>query len=157
YPRLTLLRPEYGYPGLTDPRAGVEAPEDDGVFRLDLRSGRRELLVSAAAVAGHRPSPLGAGRHHCVNHLMYNPSGTRFCFLHRFERSDGIVHSRLFTLGADGSDLRLLMEGMISHYSWRDDRTLLAWAGRRKLLGAGSEGGEGAAKRLVTAARRSLK
>jgi hypothetical protein len=155
YPRLTLLRPEYGYPGLTDPHAAVAAPDNDGIFRLDLRTGRRELLVSIAAVAAHRPSPLGAGRHHYVNHLMYNPSGARLCFLHRFQRSDGIVHSRLFTLNAGGGDLRLLMEGMISHYSWRDDDTLLAWAGRRKLL-AGAGGG-GPARRLVAAARRSLK
>jgi hypothetical protein len=158
YPRLTLLRPEYGYPGLTDPHASVEAPEDDGVYRIDLRSGRREMLVSIAAVARHRPSPLGVGRHHYVNHLMYNSSGSRFCFLHRFQRSDGIVHSRLFTLDAEGGDLRLLMEGMISHYSWRDDDTLLAWAGRRKLLaGSGGGGGGGPARRLATAARRSLK
>ncbi|MBL8764628.1 MAG: hypothetical protein JNM07_10210 [Phycisphaerae bacterium] len=168
YPRLARLRPEYGYPGLKDPNSDADAPDDDGVWRLDLRSGRRELIASIAQVAAFRPAPLGAGRTHYVNHLMFNRSGTRLCFLHRFERADGITHSRLFTLGLDGADLRLLFEGMISHYHWRDDRTILAWAGRRKLLTLGGEGGGdrdtgarnpvAAAKGVaLNAARRTLK
>lgn len=161
YGRLTALRPEYGYPGLTDPNASDAAPRNDGVVRLDLASGGADLLVSIAELAAYQPSPLGAGGEcrHYVNHLMFNPSGTRFCFLHRFQRADGIMHSRLFTLGTDGSGLRLLMEGMISHYHWRDDRTILAWAGRRKLLGAGggTPRGGGSRPSVATLLRRTLK
>src|SRR5690606_16485691 len=36
--------------------------------------------------------------------------------------------TRLFTANADGTDLRCLAaDGMVSHYSWRDDDHLLAW------------------------------
>lgn len=151
YARLTAIRPEYGYAGLVDRHASDPAPKDDGVWRVELATGRSELLVSTAAVVAHHPNPMGRDAHHYLNHLMFNPSGDRFCFLHRFERPDGITQSRLFTLGIDGNDLRLLMEGMVSHYDWRDDHTLLAWAGKRKLLASGPGGG------VRIAARRVLK
>lgn len=146
YARLAACRFEYGYPGLDDPTAAAPAPADDGVYRLDLATGRRDLLVPIARAAAHRENPMGrdpgAGPHY-VNHLMFNVSGTRFSFLHRFERADGITHSRLFTCAIDGSDLRLLIEGMVSHSHWRDDDSILAWAGRRRLLDASGPTGEG--------------
>jgi hypothetical protein len=36
-----------------------------------------------------------------------------------------------------GKDVRFLFEGLVSHFDWRDDETILAWAGKRKTLGAG--------------------
>ena len=170
YERLSHCRPEYGYAGLIDPHQTNPAPRHSGVWRVDLATGRSELLVSIGELAAHRPSPMGEGRVHHVNHLMFNPSGTRFCFMHRFERADGITHSRLFTMGTDGAGLRLLFEGLVSHYDWVDDGAILAWAGRRKILGGGSGGGGGGEKKgargaivggvmggVMTAARRTLK
>lgn len=46
YGRMARLRPVTGYPGAADPTAGVTAPADDGIFRIDIESGRRRLLVS---------------------------------------------------------------------------------------------------------------
>lgn len=161
FERLSHCRAEYGYAGLIDPHQTNPAPKHAGIYRIDLATGRRELLVSIAEVAAHKPSPMGEGRVHHVNHLMFNPSGTRFCFMHRFERADGITHSRLFTLGTDGTGLRLLFQGLVSHYDWKDDGTILAWAGRRKLLGAGGDGPTSSSRSLVrtgmTLARRTLK
>lgn len=165
YERLSHCRPEYGYAGLIDPHQTNGAPRHSGVWRVDLATDRSEQLVSIGELAGHRPNPMGEGRVHHVNHLMFNPSGTRFCFMHRFERADGITHSRLFTLGTDGSGLRLLFEGLVSHYDWVDDRTILAWAGRRKILGGGGASGGGGKRSVkgavvggvMNAARRTLK
>lgn len=157
--RINAVRFEYGYPGDIDANPGIAAPEDDGVFRIDLNTGERTLIVPLSKLA------LGLGDREpfaYANHLMYNRSGTRFCFVHRYERADGITQTRLFTANAtDGSDLRLLMTGMVSHYDWRDDATILAWAGFRKLLGgtpdADANAGPSAGARAMTAARRTLK
>lgn len=154
FARLYDCRMDYGVAGLSDPNADVPAPDDDGVHRVDLATGRRTLLASVAEAMRTSPNPMGVGRKHWVNHLMFNPSGDRLCFLHRFDRADGIMHTRLLTVGIDGGDLRLLFEGLVSHFDWRDDRTILAWAGRRKLLGSG---GGGRANPLMTLARRTLK
>lgn len=158
--RLSRLRPEYGLPGIGDPDESDPSPSDAGIYALDLRTGQRELIIDIARLDAHaapgEPSPAGGDLHQHVNHLMFNPSGTRFCFMHRFERSDGILHSRLFTSDIMGADVRLLYEGMVSHYDWRDDETILAWAGRRSLLGGASEK-KSPSQRVMTLARRTLK
>lgn len=155
--RLNATRREYGFPGMTDDHPDDPAPAHDGVWRTDLNTHERTLIVPFAdlalgdAASGREPVAY-------VNHLMLNPSGTRFCFLHRFEREDGITQSRLFTASArDGSGLRLVMSGMISHYHWRDDNTILAWAGLRKLLGSGAASTPSLKTRALTAARKTLK
>lgn len=155
--RLSRLRPEYGYPGLTDPHPGEAAPEADGIYRIE--KGDRRLIVSLAQLdritADGTPAAGGSLDQH-VNHLMFNPSGSRFCFMHRFVRTDGILHSRLFTSDPEGRDVRLLFEGLVSHYDWQDDRTILAWAGRRSLLGS-ANARKTPVQRAATLARRGLK
>ena len=153
YARLFDMRMDYGISGLADSWRDVLCPSDDGIYSVDLNTGHRSLIVSILQVAAIQPNPLGEYAKHWVNHMMFNPSGRRFCFLHRFNRPDGITHSRLFSADSDGRNLRLLFEGMVSHYSWRDDTTILAWAGKRSILGGSSHRSSALASRL----RRCLK
>lgn len=153
YARLFDTRMDYGIAGLEDKWCDVMCSEDDGIYSVDLQTGTTELIVSIAQAAVIDSNPLGEGAKHWVNHMMFNPSGSRFCFLHRFLRDDGIMHSRLLTANSDGGDLRLLFEGMVSHYCWKDETTILAWAGRRKILGDG----KGKPGLVMTSARRCLK
>ena len=56
YARLFITRPDYGYAGEgQDPKKGVVFPEDDGLFRIDLKTGEVKLIVSCAAVKGMVP------------------------------------------------------------------------------------------------------
>ena len=48
--RVGDMRPAYGYPGPVDPYREVGAPEDSGIFRVDLDTGRQELLISVDQV-----------------------------------------------------------------------------------------------------------
>jgi len=139
FARLAENRPDYGHVGVVDPTVADEAPEDDGVYRIDLSTGESKRILSIGQVAEIEAPVFGRGRTHWVNHLMFNPSGERFCFLHRFWREDGNMHTRLFTANsADGADLRLVFTGMVSHFDWMDDHTLLAWAGARRMLAPGA-------------------
>ena len=153
YARLFDMRKDYGIAGLEDKWHDVMCPEDDGIYKVDLQTGATDLIVSIAQGAAIDRCPLGEGAKHWFNHMMFNPSGSRFCFLHRFQREDGILHSRLLTADSDGSDLRLLFEGMVSHYCWKDETTILAWAGKRKILGDGKR----KPGLVMTSARRCLK
>ena len=57
YARLYLTRPDYGYAGEgQDPRRGVVFPKDDGLWRVDLKTGEAKLLVSCAAVRDMVPA-----------------------------------------------------------------------------------------------------
>lgn len=156
--RLSRLRPEYGYPALDDPNPTDPSPANDGIFQIR-DDATSELIISIDQldhITADGVERAGGPHHQHVNHLMFNPSGTRFCFMHRFERDDGILHSRLLTANPDGSDIRLLFEGMCSHYDWKDDQTILAWAGKRALLGSASAK-KTPTQRVMTVARRALK
>jgi hypothetical protein len=160
--RINSVRFEYGYAGERDPNPDDPAPDNDGVFRVDMQSGERTLIVplsdlcitpTSEDVPNAPAEPFGY-----VNHIMFNRSGSRFCFVHRYERDDGIVQTRLFTSDIHGRDVRQLMSGMVSHYDWRDDATILAWAGFRKLLGGSASGPRrGPKAAAMTLARRTLK
>lgn len=129
FSRLHTLRPGYGYAGPVDPFANEPAPERDGVFRVDLQTGREELVLSVARLA-READPEGKYRH-WVNHVQVNTDGSRFAVLHRRNQTHGRLPwtTRLMTASPDGSDARCLADyGSVSHYDWQDTRRLLAWA-----------------------------
>lgn len=154
--RLSRLRPEYGYPAVQDRHPDEAAPRDQGIHRLGERGHMLVSIFDLDRITADGSDRAGGELHQHVNHLMFNPSGTRFCFMHRFVRTDGILHSRLFTSALQGNDIRLLFEGLVSHYDWRDDETILAWAGKRSLLGSATAK-KSPAQHAMTLARRGLK
>ncbi len=132
--RLADTRPGYGYNGIPDPNKDALAPEEAGIWRLDLRSGGQKLIISIADVvripcARHDWS----GAKHWFNHLLVAPDGKRFIFLHRFTGGAAGTRriTRMFTANPDGKDLRVVDDyGGISHFIWRDPTHILSWATR---------------------------
>lgn len=132
--RLYDVRPETGYAGVADPYREVAAPDQTGIWRMDLQTGKTRLLLSYAQVAAFQPLDGMRGAKHWFNHLLYSPSGKRFVFLHRWRgAAEGRGFStRMFTAAADGSDLRMLDGGgRVSHFIWRDARRLVVWTRRQ--------------------------
>ena len=132
FSRLNDCRPGYGYAGIADPGKDTTAPGDNGIWRIDLASGQRDLLISYAAAARIPYEKGGLERaKHWFNHLLVSPDGSRFIFLHRWR---GPEHgrsweTRMFTANADGTDLYILDPyGKTSHFIWRDPQHVLAWA-----------------------------
>jgi hypothetical protein len=130
--RLNDTRPGYGYCGIPDPNAGTVAPDNAGIWRTDLKTGKSDLIVSFAQAAAF-PNPhddFKGVKHHWFNHLLFSPSGHRFIFLHRWRRpGQSGFNTRLFTATVDGKDLYVTDPyGGTSHFIWRDDDHILAWA-----------------------------
>ena len=131
--RVNDMRPGYGYAGLPDPHADELAPKDSGIFRVDLETGKQDLIISIADVA-KIPSPHinTTGAKHYFNHLLFNPNGSRFIFLHR-RLGPGLEGkgTRMLTACPDGTDICVVDSyGRTSHFIWRDERHILAWAWR---------------------------
>ena len=129
--RVQDMRPGYGYAGLPDPNASDPAPVDSGIFRIDLDSGRRELIIPLADIAkfGKIPGDPRDAKHY-FNHLLFNTDGSRFIFLHRW-RATGLrsFGTRMLTARSDGSDIAVVdPHGKTSHFIWRDPENILAWA-----------------------------
>ena len=136
FSRIQRMRPGYGYVGLDDPVADQRAPEDSGVWRMDLETGKAELIFSladAAAIA-YRGKTL-EDQWNYFNHLLIDPSGQRMIVLHRWRRPaedptrwTGGFTTRMFTVNLDGSEKYIVdPSGHTSHFIWRDPEHICAW------------------------------
>jgi len=126
--RINDVRPGYGYAGLNDPFAGDPAPQESGIVRIDLQTGKTELILSLADIArlGQIPDQK-LGIKHYFNHLLFSPDGARFIALHRWRYPDGSRLTRAITANSDGSDVRVVCpNGYTSHFIWRDSKSILA-------------------------------
>jgi len=131
FARIHRLRPGYGYVGAADPWQDDPAPDEDGLYRLDLATGRWELIVTYRQVAQLDPWPDMTRSVHWFNHIQFSRTGERFCFLHRW-RPPGTTawKTRIISCDPHGGNLYLLpgsRKGLVSHYDWRDDRRILVW------------------------------
>lgn len=130
FARIGDVRPGYGYAGLPDQQAGDLAPDDSGIFHINLESGESRLILSVAQIAalGEIPKPA-PGIKHYFNHLLYNPDGSRFIALHRWRYPDGSRLTRMITARPDGTDIRIVIpNGYASHFIWRDTAHILSQA-----------------------------
>lgn len=116
----------YGYTGLKDKTINEEAPTGTGIVKHNVYTGEASLLISIATVAAFQHSG-NPGKHHYITHLVLNPSQSRVAFLHRFKLKDGGETTRLMTIGTDGTDLRCLGTGFLSHFDWKDDNSIAIW------------------------------
>ncbi len=126
--RINDVRPGYGYAGLADPHADDPVPEASGIVRIDLQSGKTDLILSLADIArmGSIPNQK-IGIKHYFNHLLFSPDGKRFIALHRWRYPDGSRLTRAITANSDGSDVRIVCpNGYTSHFIWRDSTSILA-------------------------------
>ena len=128
--RINHMRPGYGYAGLPDPNRELLAPDDAGIYSVDLETGAATFQISIAQVAAI-PDPhrdLSEAKHY-FNHLLFNTDGSRFIFLHRCRWGESGLHTRMMTAAADGSDIYGVGQyGYTSHFIWRDPEHILAWA-----------------------------
>jgi hypothetical protein len=136
FARLQVFRPGYGYVGLPDPYGDQMAPKDDGIFRVDLKSGDSRLILplSEMATIPHQGRPVD-NVWHWFNHLLISPGGKRFIALNRWRTWDPATGrlakgytTRMITANVDGSDLFVLdPSGYTSHFIWRDPEHVCMW------------------------------
>ena len=141
FDRVNNLRRGYGYAGIPDPNADDIAPEGAGIYKCDLETGEKKLVISLADMMD-MPLPESDDPaftedyfqlHHWFNHLLFNTDGSRFIFLHRWKSSGngevGGFGTLMYTATPDGEDLRLVdPSGYTSHFIWRDPTHIMAWS-----------------------------
>ena len=145
YSRIQNYRKGYGYPGGIDPYREQNAPSESGIYKIDLSTGKSELIISYHDIS--RVSNQGedlSQKWHYFNHLLINPDNTRFIFLDRYRESaipDEVLNdpeeynkirgdytTRMFTMGMNGKDIFLLdPSGNTSHFIWKDPQHITAW------------------------------
>lgn len=128
YQRLMTLRPDYGYRNLPNlSQAELDNLSQDGLWRVDYRTGDAKLLISLDQACQHQARPEFSQGTHKFNHVMISPSGNKFIFMHRCLVA-GRRLDRLFLADAESGELKLLADyGMVSHCFWADDNTVLGY------------------------------
>ena len=152
YGRMARLRPVTGYPGVADPTANTPAPENDGIFKVNIASGERQLLVSFRQLRD-----LLRDKHEhiddvefYINHSLSNRDA-KFVYFYaraRFDDSSMAVNTPC-SIRTDGTDLRS-HEFIGGHPEWDEGSVVIGAKGRRqvrydieKQMIVGQIGGEG--------------
>ena len=132
FDRMFDFRPGYGYHLMKDKFANENAPEEDGIFSVDMITGKSKLIISLHQIYNllkNKGSDISFGKL-IVNHINFNTDGSRFVFLVRnFPQGGKSWGTAVCTANADGSDLFLLSDyTYASHYYWKDNEQLLIHA-----------------------------
>lgn len=129
YERHYWCRPGYNYQNIKNKKWDRPYHEEDGIWRIDLSTGEHHRIVNIVDIINHEPRS-GFGFHdHWLEHVQYNPTGSRFMFFHRWRAGDQDL-SRVYSADAnDGSALHMYPDvGFYSHYAWKNDHQLTIWS-----------------------------
>jgi hypothetical protein len=136
YARLARLRPVTGYPGTFDWTAGVKHPTNDGVFKVDTRTGAKTLLASFKQLADAiRPlRPDVDSQELFINHTLNNRENDRIFFFARgnFEQTNRI--NVPFVMRADGSGLTLMKQFIGGHPEWDAGHRMIGSVNKRQTI-----------------------
>lgn len=133
--RLQRVRPGYGYAGVMTRHTQAMAPEEDGLWLVDLATGESRLAVSYALLA-EQVHPRGEDTPHWIDHIEFAPDGRWLVFLHRWIAADGGPLTRLMAMDRDNGSLTCLLDcGSAGHGLWLDDDHYGIW-GRKGTLAA---------------------
>lgn len=137
YGRMARLRPVTGYRDAFDWTAGVAHPKDDGIFKIDIATGKKALLVSfhqlAESLRAKMPDveipPL------FINHTLWNREGDRIFFFARGGWDGrGQKINQAYTIRPDGTDLTPLAQHIGGHPEWDKGGRLIGRLGNRQVI-----------------------
>lgn len=137
YGRMARLRPVTGYPGAKDSTVGGERhPANDGIFKVNVATKERQLLVSFKTLADRLRAahPIVDEKELFINHTLWSRNGERIFFFARghFNASPQRINAA-FTMKSDGSDLRPLARHIGGHPEWESDRVLIGRDGKDQI------------------------
>lgn len=124
---MRLTRADYGYGGKgQNAKAEVSFPEDDGLFLLNLQTGKATLIISYAQLKGMVPEVPADGLEY-INHVLFSRGGSQIFFL---ARATPKMNTIAFAANKDGSNVqRCFPDGWGgSHFDWLNDNELMVTA-----------------------------
>lgn len=122
--RIYDFRPGYGYVSLPDTQPDIDAPENDGVYLVDMITGKAKLIISYKDCL--KCCKTLDNQKLLVNHITFNIDSSRFLFLLRnFSNGENEMLTTMITSDLDGNMEVLLENTYISHYFWHSEKEIL--------------------------------
>jgi Tol biopolymer transport system component len=127
FSRLRITRTDYGYGGEgQDSQPGVQFPDDDGLFLVDLETGEAKLIVTIAEIKDMVPDVPEEGIEYFC-HTRFSRGGSKIFWL---ARAIPQRNTTAFTVNTDGSKLQRCFPDRWdgSHFDWLNDDELMITA-----------------------------
>ena len=138
YARLARLRPVTGYSGIRDWTVGVKHPDDDGIYKVNVETGDKQLIVSYKQLADAiRPrNPHVDELALFINHTLWNRDDDRIYFYARGGWVPRQAHriNVPFTVRPDGTRLTLQSVFIGGHPEWESGPRLIGVVGDRQVI-----------------------
>lgn len=133
--RLYDFRPGYGYAEPSDSFYYKNHAKEDGVFLIDMETGKSKLVLSMEEIWNFSGSFFGKDEKMIINHITFNTDGSRFlCLVRNFPPSGRRHDTAVITANTDGSEMYLLSDyGVQSHYYWMDEKHLVIYSDGKEL------------------------
>ena len=127
---MARLRPVTGYKGAWDWTEGIAHPKDDGLFKVDIGSGEKTMLVSLHRMARELEA-LGRDMktsHLFINHSLSNREGDRIFFFARagWSGQKGKRINHPFVTDIDSKSLRSNRIHIGGHPEWDYGHRMIA-------------------------------
>jgi hypothetical protein len=137
YGRLARLRLVTGYQEALDWSSDEIAPENDGIFVVDIKTGKKRLLVSyrrlEQKIKEHDSDFAHSGLF--INHTLWNRQSNRVYFFARAGWDGKGKRTNIpFTVNIDGSGLTLHKKHIGGHPEWDEGNILIGREGARQIL-----------------------
>lgn len=130
YERLERCMPGYGYPYKDDAKLDQAAPEDTGLYLIDMNTNSSKLIVSLAELAKTVDSLYQNDFLHFVTHSEFSKDGRYISFLYRRIPTTGDYMKRYTKIMVYDRQLKKIIELPTqesgSHYVWNNKNQLLA-------------------------------
>jgi len=129
YERHYWCRPGYNYQNIKNEKWNKPYHKEDGIFKIDLETGKVKRIINIVDIINANKLEEFEYCNNWLEHMMYNPKGDRFMFMHRWEK-DGVDLTRLYIANSnDDKDLVSFPDiKFYSHSWWYDDKTLTIWS-----------------------------
>ncbi len=136
YGRMARLRPVTGYPGAADATAKVAAPANDGIFRVEVATGQRQLLVSFEQLRdllrNKHPRINEAGFY--INHSLCSRGGDLVYFFARGRLGESpMAVNAPCSVRTDGTGLTA-HEYIGGHPEWAEGSRVIGRKGKRQVI-----------------------
>lgn len=127
----------YHYEYIRDERYNKQVTDVDGIYKMDLHTGETKKIIDIETIINTDYREEFAGAKHWVEHIMLDPTGTRFAFYHRFDTGSGFK-TRCFIADVEGNILTALMDwetNSWSHLGWINSESFALFSVKRRALG----------------------
>ena len=140
YGRLARLRLVTGYPDALDWSKAEVAPENDGIFKIDIETGEKELLVSYRQmddeIRKYDKDFKNTGLF--INHTLLNREANRLYFFARAGWAEGDIKANrtnvAFSVHLDGSKLTRHEQHIGGHPEWGEGSLLIGREGKKQIF-----------------------